>query len=110
MAKAERFFATHGSKTIVLARFVPVARTFVPTVAEVSSMNYRTFVVFIVVGGILWGAGITTLRSFLGEIDAVRSHIELAAIAIVAESALPIAIEPWKHRREPTPVADHPVG
>lgn len=99
VAKAERFFATHGSKTIVLARFVPIVRTFVPTVAGVSNMHYRTFVVFNIVGGVLWGAGVTTLGYFLGEIDAVRSHIELAAIAIVAVSVLPIAFELRQHRR-----------
>ena len=100
VAKAEMFFAKHGSKTIVLARFVPIVRTFVPTVAGVSNMHYRTFVVFNVVGGILWGAGITTLGFFLGEIDAVKENIEIAAIVIVAISVLPIAFELLKHRRE----------
>jgi membrane-associated protein len=99
VAKAEAFFAKHGSKTIVLARFVPIVRTFVPTVAGVSNMHYRTFVVFNVVGGVLWGAGITTLGFFLGEIDVVKNNIEIAAIVIVAVSVLPIAIEFWKHRR-----------
>lgn len=97
--KAEAFFAKHGSKTIVLARFVPIVRTFVPTVAGASRMNYRTFVTYNVIGGILWGAGITTLGYFLGEIDVVKNNIELAAIVIVAISLLPIALEWRKHRK-----------
>lgn len=97
--KAEAFFAKHGSKTIVLARFVPIVRTFVPTVAGVSNMHYRTFVTFNVIGGVLWGAGVTTLGYFLGEIEVVKNNIEIAAIVIVAVSVLPIAIELWRHRR-----------
>ena len=100
VAKAQVFFAKHGSKTIVLARFVPIVRTFVPTVAGVSNMHYRTFVVFNVIGGVLWGAGITTLGYFLGEIDVVKGNIEIAAIVIVGISVLPIAFELLKHRRE----------
>ena len=97
--KAETFFAKHGSKTIILARFVPIVRTFVPTVAGASKMHYRTFVTYNVIGGVLWGAGITTLGNFMGEIDAVKNNIELAAIAIVAVSVLPIAFELMKHRK-----------
>lgn len=99
VAKAEAFFAKHGSKTIVLARFVPIVRTFVPTVAGASSMHYRKFVTYNILGGLLWGAGITTLGYFLGEIDAVKNNIELAAIVIVALSLLPVALEWRKHRQ-----------
>lgn len=99
VAKAEAFFAKHGSKTIILARFVPIVRTFVPTVAGASKMHYRTFVTYNVVGGILWGAGVTSLGYFLGEIEAVKNNIELAALAVVAVSVLPIAIEYVKHRK-----------
>ena len=99
VAKAEIFFARHGAKTIVLARFVPVVRTFVPTVAGVSSMHYRTFVTYNIIGGVLWGAGITTLGYFLGEIDVVKNNIEIAALVIVTVSVLPIALEYLKHRR-----------
>nr|AGC71319.1 DedA protein [uncultured bacterium A1Q1_fos_515] len=97
--KAEVFFEKHGAKTIVLARFVPIVRTFVPTVAGVSSMHYRTFLTYNVVGGLLWGAGVTTLGYFLGEIEVVKNNIEIAAIVIVGISVLPIAVEFWKHRR-----------
>ncbi len=107
VAKAEVFFAKHGAKTIVLARFVPVVRTFVPTVAGVSSMHYRTFVTYNIIGGVLWGAGITTLGYFLGEIDVVKNNIEIAAIVIVVVSVLPIALEYLKHRRSKATDAPH---
>ena len=106
VAKAEAFFAKHGSKTIVLARFVPIVRTFTPTVAGVSNMHYRTFVTYNVIGGTLWAAGITTLGYFLGEIDAVKDNIEIAAIVIVGVSVLPIAFELVKHRRDAAPSHD----
>jgi len=97
--KAEVFFEKHGSKTIVLARFVPIVRTFVPTVAGVSNMHYRTFVTYNVIGGVLWACGFTTLGYFLGEIDAVKNNIEIAAIVIVLVSVTPIAIEFLRHRK-----------
>ena len=99
VVKAEAFFQKHGSKTIVMARFVPIVRTFVPTVAGASNMHYRTFVTYNVLGGVLWGGGVTTLGYFLGEIDAVKNNIEIAAIVIVAVSVLPVAIELWRHRK-----------
>lgn len=99
VAKTEAFFAKHGAKTIVIARFVPIVRTFVPTVAGVSGMHYRTFVTYNVVGGLLWGAGVTTLGFFLGEIDAVKNNLEIAAVVIVGISVAPIAIEYLRHRR-----------
>lgn len=97
--KAHRFFERHGAKTIVLARFVPIVRTFAPIVAGVGHMKYRTFVMFNVVGGLLWGVGVTTLGYFLGEISWVKDNVEIAAIVIVALSIAPIAIEIWRHRR-----------
>jgi len=100
VAKAHLFFEKHGAKTIVLARFVPIVRTFAPIVAGVSNMNYRTFVIFNVVGGLLWAVGLTTLGYFMGQIDVVKNNIEIAIVAIVAVSLIPVAIEFRKHRRE----------
>jgi membrane-associated protein len=99
VVKAEAFFAKHGPKTIVLARFVPIVRTFVPTVAGAGKMHYRTFLTYNVIGGVLWAAGITTLGYFLGEIEVVKNNIEIAAIVIVGVSVLPIAIEFLRHRK-----------
>lgn len=99
VVKAQAFFDRHGPKTIVLARFVPIVRTFAPIVAGVGQMEYRTFVRFNIVGGLLWAVGITTLGFFLGEIEFVKDNIEIAIIAIIAISLLPVAIELYRHRR-----------
>lgn len=99
VAKAHQFFERHGPRTIVLARFVPIVRTFAPIVAGVGAMRYRTFVMFNLLGGLLWAVGITTLGYLLGEVDVVKNHIELAIVAIVALSLLPVGLELVKHRR-----------
>ena len=99
IVKAQTFFDRHGPKTIVLARFVPIVRTFAPIVAGVGHMRYRTFVTYNLVGGALWGIGVTTLGYFLGEIDFIKKNIEIAAIVIVAISLMPVILELVKHRR-----------
>jgi len=91
--KAYAYFDRYGGRTIVLARFVPIVRTFAPVVAGVSRMNYRTFVAYNVIGGVLWGAGVTTLGYFLGQIDFVADNIELILVGIVLLSFVPIASE-----------------
>jgi membrane-associated protein len=93
LLKANEFFDKYGARSIVLARFVPIVRTFTPIVAGVSKMNYRTFVIYNVIGGTLWGVGVTLLGFFLGQITFVKANIELILIAIVAISVVPIAIE-----------------
>jgi membrane-associated protein len=98
--KAHGFMERYGAKTIVLARFIPIVRTFAPIVAGVGQMKYRTFVTYNVVGGFLWAVGVTTLGYFLGEIDFIKHNIEVAIVAIVAVSLLPVAIELLRHRRQ----------
>ncbi|MFF2943314.1 DedA family protein [Streptomyces niveus] len=121
--KAHEFFEKYGPKSLVLARFVPVVRTFTPIIAGVSRMNYRSFVTFNIIGGVLWGAGVTLLGAALGKIDFVHKHIEMILILIVVLSVLPIVIEFMRARSkskkaaasgEPTapsghvpPAADH---
>jgi membrane-associated protein len=100
VVKAHQFFERYGAKTIVLARFVPIVRTFAPIVAGVGSMRYRTFLTYNVVGAVLWGVGVTTLGYFLGEIEVVKNNIEIAIVAIIAVSLVPVAIEVLRHRRE----------
>ena len=98
--KAQNFFKKYGARTIIIARFVPVVRTFAPVVAGVGDMHYRTFIRYNVIGGLVWGAGIPLLGYFLGQIDVVKNNIEIAILAIVFVSLLPVIIEFIKHRRE----------
>jgi membrane-associated protein len=91
--KSEEFFAKYGARTIVLARFVPIVRTFAPVMAGVARMPYRTFVIYNVIGGVAWGCGVTTLGYFLGQIEFVRLNIEYIIVAIVLISFIPIAVE-----------------
>ncbi|WP_431959294.1 DedA family protein [Actinacidiphila sp. bgisy160] len=91
--KAHEFFERHGAKSIVLARFVPIVRTFTPVIAGVSRMNYRVFVTYNIIGGLLWGVGVTLLGYWLGQIGFVHRHIELILVGIVLLSVVPIAIE-----------------
>jgi membrane-associated protein len=100
VAKAEVFFARHGSKAIVLARFVPIVRTFTPIVAGVSAMEYRTFVRFNVIGGVIWAVGFTVLGYYLGQaFPGIGENLEFAVIVIVAFSLVPVAVELLRHRR-----------
>ena len=98
--KAYGYFERYGPRTIVLARFVPIVRTFAPVVAGVSRMHYRTFLIYNVVGGVLWGAGVTALGYFLGQVAFVRSNVEIIILAIVGLSVLPILFELLRARRE----------
>lgn len=99
VAKAHEFFERYGARTIVLARFVPIVRTFAPIVAGVSAMTYRTFVTFNLVGGFIWAFGVTLLGYFLGQIDVVEQNLEVAILAVVAVSCAPVAIELIRSRR-----------
>ena len=82
LSKAREFFAKYGARSIVLARFVPIVRTFTPIVAGASHMRYRTFLLYNVIGGTLWGCGVTTLGYFLGQIAFVKNNIEFILIGI----------------------------
>ena len=97
--RANAFFARYGARSIVLARFVPIVRTFTPVIAGVSRMHYRTFVIYNVLGGVLWGTGVTVLGYFLGQISFVKSNIEFILIAIVLISVLPIGVQLLRSRR-----------
>ncbi|MGQ4400800.1 DedA family protein [Streptomyces hayashii] len=90
---AHEFFEKHGPKSLILARFVPIVRTFTPIIAGVSGMRYRSFLTFNVIGGVLWGAGVTLLGSWLGNIGFVKKNIEAMLILIVLLSVVPIVIE-----------------
>lgn len=100
LARAEDFFARHGSKTIFLARFVPVVRTFAPIVAGASTMHRRTFTIYNVIGGTAWVVLLTTLGWALGtRFPAIADSLDLAILVIVALSLVPFAVEYFRHRR-----------
>ena len=99
LTRAGDFFARYGPRSIVLARFVPIVRTFTPIVAGAGRMDYRSFLVFNIIGGALWSCGVTTLGYFLGQVTFVRSNIELILVGIVAVSLIPVAIELFRARR-----------
>ena len=99
IARAHQFFERHGAKAIVLGRFVPIVRTFVPFVAGVAEMSYRTFATYNVTGGFLWillGIGSGYL---FGNIPVVRENFSLVVIGIVIVSLLPMLVEYLKYRR-----------
>lgn len=87
--RSEEFFAKYGSITIILCRFVPFVRTYAPLVAGMSGMRYRTFIVFNIIGGVLWASGIVYLGSLLGGVEFVRNNIEAIFLGIVAFSIVP---------------------
>jgi len=102
VGQSQEFFERHGPRTIVLARFVPIVRTFAPILAGVGAMPYRTFVTFNVVGGLLWAVGVTTLGYFLGEaVPSIDRYLLPIIGGIVILSVVPAALEFRKARRKP---------
>jgi membrane protein DedA with SNARE-associated domain len=99
LARTQEFYERHGGKTIVLARFVPIVRTFAPFVAGVGRMHYPQFLYYNVVGGIAWVLICTLAGYFFGNIEAVKKHFELVVVGIVVVSVLPLAWEMWSARR-----------
>jgi membrane-associated protein len=99
MQRTHAFFEKHGGKTIFLARFVPIVRTFTPFVAGVSKMPYGYFITWNLVGGATWVATFTLLGYFFGNIPFVRDNFELVIIAIVLISLIPAVLEGVKARR-----------
>jgi membrane-associated protein len=99
LLKTEAFYEKHGKKTIILARFVPIIRTFAPFVAGVGSMRYGVFLAYNVIGGALWVAICVFSGYFFGNIAAVKKNFSFVILAIIFVSTLPILWEAWKARR-----------
>jgi membrane-associated protein len=99
--KAHAFFEKYGGKAIILGRFVPIVRTFVPFVAGAGTMTYSTFALYNVTGGVIW-VGICTLAGYaFGNVPVVRENFTLVALGIVFVSLLPILVEFLRHRGQP---------
>jgi membrane-associated protein len=98
LLRTQRFYARHGGKAVVMARFVPIVRTFAPFVAGIGRMRYPRFVAFDVGGGVLWVWGFGLLGYFFGNQPIVKENFGLAIIAVIAISLLPLVIEAWRAR------------
>ncbi|MEY2417662.1 MAG: rane-associated protein [Actinomycetota bacterium] len=98
--QAEGYFDRYGSRTIVLARFVPIVRTFAPVVAGISKMRLRVFTTYNVIGSVIWGAGVLTLGHVLGDtIPNIDKYLLPIILLIIAVSAIPVALEVLRARR-----------
>jgi membrane-associated protein len=97
--KTHAFFEKYGNKAIVLARFVPIVRTFITLAAGAGAMPMRRFVGYSAIGGVLWATGVTLLGYYLGQFSVLGDNIELVLIVIVGFSVVPMAIEYVRSRR-----------
>lgn len=96
----QNFFEKHGSRAIVLARFVPIVRSVITGLAGVARMDYKIYATYSTIGGILWVCSMTLAGYFLGSIPVIKENIDLVAIGIVLLSLIPVAVEVIKHKRK----------
>lgn len=108
--KTHVFFEKYGNRALILARFVPIVRTFVTLVAGVGRMDFRKFITYTAIGGILWACGITVLGYYLGRIPFIRDNLEAALILIVFVSVIPMLVEYVLHRRRAKQVLADAAG
>jgi membrane-associated protein len=101
VVKTQMFFDKYGNRAIVLARFVPIVRTFITVMAGVGRMSQQRYFTYSLLGGVAWAAGVTALGFWLGQFEFVRENIEMMLILIVALSVLPIVVELVRARRTP---------
>jgi membrane-associated protein len=100
LERTHRFFEKYGGKTIVLARFVPIVRTFAPFVAGAGAMDYRKFILFNVVGAIAWVVSMMGAGIMFGQLEVVKKNFELVVLGIVFVSVLPMLFELYKARQQ----------
>ncbi len=99
---AHAFYEKHGPKTIVLARFVPIVRTFAPTVAGAAGMDYKQFLIYNIAGGIGWITSMSLLGYFLGNVPVIEKNLDKAVVGIVLLSILPMILHTIKEKRAAT--------
>jgi membrane-associated protein len=103
LERTQRFYEKHGGKTIILARFIPIVRTFAPFVAGIGRMEYRRFALFNVTGAIAWVVGFVAAGNFFGNLPIVKRNFHYVILAIIVLSVLPAVFEWWRARREEPP-------
>lgn len=106
LEQTQRFYAKHGGKTVVLARFVPIVRTFAPFVAGVGTMHYGQFILYNLLGGFLWTALFTFTGYIFGNIPFVKENFEFIVVAIILISVVPMGIEYFRGRRQQSPLKE----
>lgn len=99
LEKTQNFYSEYGSKTIVMARFIPIVRTFAPFVAGIGSMRYVTFLSYSIAGGILWIVSLIAAGYYFGTIEIVKKNFSLVVLAIIVLSILPAIIEAMKQKK-----------
>jgi membrane-associated protein len=103
LERTRQFYARHGGKTVVLARFLPILRTFAPFVAGVGAMQYRRFIGFSILASLLWVPSFTLLGYFFGQLPFVQNNFHWIIVAIIVVSLVPVVIEWYRHRVEDRP-------
>jgi membrane-associated protein len=97
--QAHAFFEKYGARAIVLARFVPIVRTFITAIAGVGRMDFGRYALYSGVGAVIWAAGVTILGYYLGNIPIIKNNIEIMLVVVVLLSVIPIVFEVLRHRR-----------
>lgn len=99
LEKTHEYYAKYGGRTIIIARFVPIVRTFAPFVGGMGQMPYREFVKYNLIGAVVWVTGFTLLGYFFGNLEIVKKNFSLFLIGIIVVSVLPMVIEIWRARK-----------
>jgi membrane-associated protein len=99
VVKTHEFFERYGNRALILARFVPIVRTFVTLVAGVGKMDFRKFITYTAIGGILWACSVTIAGFYLGNVPIIKNNIEAVLVLIVFVSVIPMLVEYLLHRR-----------
>jgi membrane-associated protein len=106
LRQTQKFYERYGGKTIILARFVPIVRTFAPFIAGVGTMSYRRFALYNVTGGVVWVASFLGLGYFFGNLPGIKDNFHFVIVGIIFVSILPPAIAYLRSRREPRVIAE----
>lgn len=97
--KTHELLGRYGNRALVMARFIPFVRTFVTLIAGIGRMEFRAFITWTAIGGVLWAVGCTLLGFFLGNVPFIKNNLDAVLVTIVLLSVVPMVVEAWLHRR-----------